>query len=197
MTSAANITAHDFTLQDLTSGREVPLSTYAGKALLIVNVASACGLTPQYAILEALHRHYIDADLVVIGVPCNQFGGQEPGSPAEIQQFCAATYDVTFAMMRKVEVNGATAHPLFKWLTDNGNEPVSWNFAKFVIDTRGHLVGRFDPQLEPDEPELLAVIDAALGLADIVVAPDEADEADVAAEAAEAGSADDAAVVDD
>jgi len=170
-------TAHDFTLQDLTTGNDVPLSSLSGKAILLVNVASACGLTPQYAILEAVHRHYVDADLVVIGVPCNQFGAQEPGTAEEIQQFCATTYDVTFPMMRKVDVNGDTAHPLFKWLTDDGKNPIAWNFGKFVIDKAGVVVARFEPKVEPDEPEVLAVIDQVLGLADISVPPDAAEEA--------------------
>ena len=162
-------TAHDFTLQDLPTGNDVALSSLSGKAILLVNVASACGLTPQYAVLEAVHRHYVDADLVVIGVPCNQFGAQEPGTAQDIEQFCATTYDVTFPMARKVDVNGDTAHPLFKWLTDDGKHPVAWNFNKFLINKDGTVAARFEPKVEPDDLELLKAIDVALGLDGISV----------------------------
>lgn len=156
-------TAHDFTLHQLTTGTEQPLSAFAGKVVLVVNVASACGLTPQYRGLQALHDRYASRGLVVVGVPCNQFGAQEPGSAEEIQQFCSTTYDVTFPMMRKVDVNGASAHPLFQWLTANGAAPIAWNFNKFLIAKDGSVAKRFEPTVAPEAPEVIAAIEAALG----------------------------------
>jgi glutathione peroxidase len=156
-------TAHDFTLQHLITGAEQPLSAFAGKAILVVNVASACGLTPQYRGLQALHDRYADKGLVVVGVPCNQFGAQEPGTAEEIQQFCSTKYDVTFPMMRRVDVNGASAHPLFQWLTNNGAAPIAWNFNKFLIGKDGSVAKRFEPTVAPEAAEVVAAIDAALG----------------------------------
>lgn len=155
-------TAHAFSLHQLTTGTEQPLSAFAGKVVLVVNVASACGLTPQYRGLQALHDRYASRGLVVVGVPCNQFGAQEPGSAEEIQQFCSTTYDVTFPMMRKVDVNGATAHPLFQWLTNNGAAPIAWNFNKFLIAKDGSVAKRFEPAVAPEAPEVIAAIEAAL-----------------------------------
>jgi glutathione peroxidase len=139
----------------------------AGRAALVVNVASRCGLTPQYAQLEELHEEYAARGFTVLGVPCNQFAGQEPGTAEEISTFCSATYGVTFPMTEKLEVNGDDAAPLYRRLTevpDAAGEagPVQWNFEKFVIDAQGQVVGRFRPRTEPTAPEVRAAIEAAL-----------------------------------
>jgi glutathione peroxidase len=146
-------TAYDFTARSIT-GEDVPLSTFAGKTMLVVNTASKCGFTPQYDGLEALHRDLGDKGLVVIGFPCNQFGAQEPGDAAEIANFCKLTYDVSFPMMAKVDVNGDSAHPLFKWMKGEakgllGSESIKWNFTKFLIDKTGKVVRRFAPNDAP------------------------------------------------
>ena len=138
-----------------------------GRAALVVNVASRCGLTPQYAGLEQLQREYGDRGFTVVGVPCNQFKGQEPGSAEEIAEFCSATYGVTFPMTDKLEVNGPGAHPLYQRLTevpDAAGEagPVRWNFEKFLMAPNGEVVARFRPQMEPDAPELVAAIEQLL-----------------------------------
>jgi glutathione peroxidase len=138
-----------------------------GRAALVVNVASRCGLTPQYGRLEALQREYADRGFTVLGVPCNQFAGQEPGTAEEISSFCSATYGVTFPMTEKVEVNGDGAAPLYQRLTevpDAAGEagPVQWNFEKFLIAADGSVVGRFRPRTEPDSAEVRAAIEAAL-----------------------------------
>ena len=156
--------AYDFSAQTL-DGRDVPLSTYEGQALLIVNTASKCGFTPQYAGLEALHRKYKDQGFEILGFPCNQFAGQEPGDAAEIANFCSLTYDVTFPMMAKVDVNGAGAHPFYAWLKKEkkgllGSEAVKWNFTKFLIDRKGDVVARFAPNAEPKSLE--SAIEAVL-----------------------------------
>jgi glutathione peroxidase len=139
----------------------------AGRAALVVNVASRCGLTPQYGRLEALQREYADRGFTVIGVPCNQFAGQEPGTAEEIGTFCSATYGVTFPMTEKVEVNGDGATALYQRLTevpDAAGEagPVQWNFEKFLLAPDGAVVGRFRPRTEPDAPEVRAAIEASL-----------------------------------
>jgi glutathione peroxidase len=157
---------------------ELPLSTLAGepttlgaltagRATLVVNVASRCGLTPQYGQLEALQREYADRGFTVLGVPCNQFAGQEPGTAEEIGAFCSATYGVTFPMTEKVEVNGDGAAPLYQRLTevpDASGEagPVQWNFEKFLLAADGSVVGRFRPRTEPDSPEVRAAIESTL-----------------------------------
>ncbi|WP_369139217.1 glutathione peroxidase [Modestobacter versicolor] len=138
-----------------------------GRAALVVNVASRCGLTPQYGGLEALQREYADRGFTVVGVPCNQFAGQEPGTAEEISTFCSATYGVTFPMTGKLEVNGDGAAPLYRELTrvpDAGGEagPVAWNFEKFVLDPQGSVVARFRPQTEPGAPEVRIAIEAVL-----------------------------------
>jgi glutathione peroxidase len=150
-------TAYDFTAKTL-DGQEVSLDAYRGQALLIVNVASKCGFTPQYAGLEELYRKHKDAGFTVIGFPCNQFGGQEPGDAAEIGQFCSLTYEVSFPVMEKVDVNGADAHPLFAFLKHEkkgllGSEAVKWNFTKFLVDRSGEVVKRFAPTVKPQELE--------------------------------------------
>jgi glutathione peroxidase len=138
-----------------------------GRAALVVNVASRCGLTPQYGALEALQSEYADRGFTVIGVPCNQFMGQEPGTAEEIAEFCSATYGVTFPMTEKVEVNGGGAHPIYQRLTrtsDAAGEAgeIQWNFEKFVIDGAGEVVGRFRPKTQPDAPEVRAAIEKVL-----------------------------------
>jgi glutathione peroxidase len=142
-------------------------SLTAGRAALVVNVASRCGLTPQYGQLEALQQEYADRGFTVIGVPCNQFAGQEPGTAEEISTFCSATYGVTFPMTAKVEVNGEGATPLYRQLTevpDAAGEagPVQWNFEKFLLDAQGSVVGRFRPRTEPASDEVRAAIEATL-----------------------------------
>ena len=139
-----------------------------GRATLLVNVASKCGLTPQYAGLEQLHEEYADRGFTVVGVPCNQFGGQEPGSSEEIAEFCSATYGVTFPMTEKVEVNGEGRHPLYAHLVATADEQgrsgdVTWNFEKFVLSPEGEVVARFGPGTEPSDPRLVDVIESQLG----------------------------------
>lgn len=133
------------------------LSEFAGKTVLIVNVASACGYTPQYAGLESLYRKFKDRGVVVLGFPCNQFGAQEPGSEAEINEFCTSKYDVTFPLFSKVDVNGDDAHPLFKWLKSEkagifGTGAIKWNFTKFLVGPDGHVIKRYG---STDTPEAI------------------------------------------
>ncbi|MEU1913778.1 glutathione peroxidase [Streptomyces massasporeus] len=148
-------------------GGPADLSQYAGKAVLVVNVASKCGLTPQYTGLEKLHEQYAERGFSVLGVPCNQFLGQEPGSADEIAEFCSATYGVTFPMTEKVEVNGEGRHPLYDRLTgfadaEGHSGDIRWNFEKFLIGRDGQVVARFSPQTEPDAAEVVAAIEAQL-----------------------------------
>jgi glutathione peroxidase len=148
-------------------GKEVDLTQYTGKVVLIVNVASKCGLTPQYEQLETLHEKLGGKGLAVLGFPCNQFGKQEPGSEAEIAEFCKATYGVKFPMFAKIEVNGEGQAPLYKELTSLETKPVgpgkiSWNFEKFLVNKKGEVVARFGPRTAPDSPEVLKVIEAEL-----------------------------------
>ncbi|MBX3250295.1 MAG: glutathione peroxidase [Myxococcales bacterium] len=159
-------TLHDFTLRTL-DGEERGLDAYAGKVVLIVNVASECGLTPQYEGLEELHRAYGDRGLVVLGVPCNQFGGQEPGDEATIKAFCTTRYDVTFPMSSKLDVNGPGRHPLYQWLTAEPTEPdgpgdVQWNFGKFLVGKDGAVLARFAPTTTPTSEKVVRAIEAAL-----------------------------------
>jgi glutathione peroxidase len=146
-------------------GETFPLERYRGRPLLIVNVASRCGMTPQYAGLEALYRKFKDRGLVVLGFPCNQFGGQEPGSAQEIDSFCRQQYDITFPMFMKIDVNGPDAHPLFKFLKSQkkgllGTEAIKWNFTKFLVDGPGNVIARFGPRETPErfEPEIERVL---------------------------------------
>lgn len=142
-------------------GKEVNLAEkYKGKVLLIVNVASACGLTKQYTQLEALQDKFHDKGLEVVGFPCNQFGGQEPGTEAEIVKFCKSKYDVSFDLFSKIEVNGPDAAPIYKQLT-NGKD-IGWNFEKFVIGRNGEIVARFEPKTSPDAPEVVKAIETEL-----------------------------------
>jgi glutathione peroxidase len=137
-------------VQDI-EGNSLRLADFDARACLVVNVASECGFTPQYEGLEALYSRYGDRGLVVVGFPCNQFGQQEPGTNAEIKEFCTTSYGVTFPMMSKVEVNGDGAHPLYAYLVRNSEHPgkIQWNFTKFLLDREGHVVARFEPQVEP------------------------------------------------
>ncbi|MFD9903771.1 glutathione peroxidase [Streptomyces sp. NPDC059063] len=148
-------------------GGPADLAQYRGKAVLIVNVASKCGLTPQYEGLERLHETYAARGFTVLGVPCNQFMGQEPGTSDEIAEFCSATYGVTFPMTEKVDVNGEARHALYRNLVtavdaEGHTGDVRWNFEKILVDGSGNAVARFSPQTEPDAPELIAAIEAAL-----------------------------------
>ncbi len=147
-------TVYDFTVRAL-DGSEKPLSDFSGKVLLVVNTASKCGFTPQYEGLEALHRKYHPRGFAVLGFPCNQFGGQEPGDEEEIARFCSRTYDVTFPMFAKIDVNGQGAHPLYRFLKGEakgmlGTEAIKWNFTKFLIDREGKVTARFAPSVTPD-----------------------------------------------
>jgi len=148
--------------QDSSLGAAAP-----GSALLIVNVASKCGLTPQYTALEKLHSQFCSRGLTVVGFPCNQFGGQEPGSADEIAEFCSATYGVTFPMFEKIEVNGAGRHPVYDLLTavpdpDGEGGDIQWNFEKFLVRPDGTVAERFRPRTVPDDPQVLAAIEANL-----------------------------------
>jgi glutathione peroxidase len=159
-------TLHDFTALTI-DGQPRTLADLRGKAVLVVNVASKCGLTPQYEGLQSLFETHGDDGLVVLGFPCNQFMGQEPGTEAEILSFCSTKYDVTFPLFSKIEVNGKGAHPLYQWLTAAATEPVgagpvSWNFEKFVIGKDGRIVARFSPRTAPDAPALLEALATAL-----------------------------------
>ncbi|HVW75677.1 MAG TPA: glutathione peroxidase [Rhizomicrobium sp.] len=151
------MTIYKYTATTL-AGEEVGLENWRGRVLLIVNTASACGFTPQYAGLEALYRKLEPEGLTILGFPCNQFGGQEPGSDVEIGAFCQKNYGVTFPMFSKVEVKGPHAHPLFQYLTQAkkgflGTEAIKWNFTKFLIDRNGEPVARYAPQTRPEELE--------------------------------------------
>jgi len=150
------------------AGQDSSIGAHLGKAALVVNVASKCGLTPQYTALEQLQKTYGDRGLAVLGFPCNQFGGQEPGTAEEIELFCSATYGVTFPMFEKIEVNGADRHPVYTELTETKDGEgeagdIQWNFEKFLIDGDGEVVARFRPRTEPDAPEVIAAIEKLLG----------------------------------
>jgi glutathione peroxidase len=159
MSAASNI--HEFTLNSI-DGKPAPLSAYDGKVVLLVNVASRCGYTPQYAGLEALYEKYKDKGLVILGFPANNFGGQEPGTNEEIKTFCSAKYNVKFPMYAKVSVKGDDTTPLYKFLTDTKGGEVKWNFTKFLADKHGNVIGRFEPNVTPDSPEVAAAIESAL-----------------------------------
>lgn len=148
------------------SGKPIDLSQYQGKVVLMVNVASECGLTPQYQGLQQLHQKYADRGLAVLGFPANEFGAQEPGTNAEIANFCKSNYGVEFDMFAKVVVEGAGQCPLYEYLTDAKTSPfpgpVQWNFAKFLIGRNGQIVARFDPDVEPTDDKLIETIEAEL-----------------------------------
>ena len=156
----------DFDLNRI-DGQPLAESELSGKAVLIVNVASRCGLTPQYEGLERLQQRYGDAGFTVLGVPCNQFAGQEPGTPEEIQQFCSATYGTTFPMTDKLDVNGQHSHPLYEWLTaaadaDGEAGEVQWNFEKFLVSPSGEIVARFRPTVPPEDEQVISAIESVL-----------------------------------
>jgi len=148
-------------------GEPTTLAAYKGKALMLVNVASKCGNTPQYSTLEALQKKYAAKGFTVVGFPCNQFGGQEPGTAEEIQTFCATSYGITFPIMEKIDVNGDTRHPIYKALTPiadaaGKNGDIRWNFEKFVVSADGKKVTRFSPKVKPEDPSVIAAVEAAL-----------------------------------
>lgn len=158
--------ALDFKVTSI-DGQAVDLEKYQGQVVLIVNVASRCGLTPQYAELQALYEQHKDQGLVVLGFPCNQFGGQEPGTEAEIQQFCSTNYNVSFPLFSKLDVNGPAAAPLYQYLTAQDVEPagsgkISWNFEKFLIGRDGKVVQRFSPRTKPSDPKVVEAIKTQL-----------------------------------
>ncbi len=157
---------YDFTLNSIT-GQPVPLAQYKGKVVLLVNVASKCGFTPQYKGLEALYKKYEAQGLVILGFPANNFMWQEPGTNAEIQAFCSRTYNVTFPMFAKISVKGSDQAPLYQYLTDKKANPatgggIGWNFTKFLVDRNGKIVARFDSAVEPESAEVRKAIEAAL-----------------------------------
>lgn len=160
------MTVHDLPVNTL-SGQPTSLGDLAGKTLLVVNVASKCGLTPQYAGLERLHERYCGRGFSVVGFPCNQFGGQEPGSAEEIQQFCSVNYGVSFPLFEKIDVNGPDRHPIYSELTavpdaDGQAGDIQWNFEKFLVGPDGKVAGRFRPPTDPEAPDLVAAIEASL-----------------------------------
>ena len=159
-------TFHDFQARTI-DGQDRSLADYRGQVALVVNVASKCGLTPQYAGLESLYESRRARGLTVLGFPCNQFAGQEPGSDAQVKEFCSLTYGVSFPLFSKIEVNGPSRHPLYAWLTSVETTPegagdVKWNFGKFLIGRDGAVVARFAPPTAPDDPALVAAIEQAL-----------------------------------
>ncbi|HLN76449.1 MAG TPA: glutathione peroxidase [Nocardioidaceae bacterium] len=156
-TPIARLDGSSSTLGEITGGRPA----------LLVNVASKCGLTPQYSGLESLHEKYADQGFTVVGVPCNQFGGQEPGTSEEIAEFCSSTYGVTFPMTEKIEVNGEDRHPIYTALVETPDEEgrtgdVQWNFEKFLVDGSGSVVARFSPGVVPEDPRLVEAVEGAL-----------------------------------
>ena len=155
---------YDFSAKSI-DGQTVSMKDYAGKVVLVVNVASKCGFTPQYTGLEELYKTYKDRGLVILGFPCNQFGGQEPGTEAQIKEFCSLTYPVSFPMFAKTDVNGPNTHPLYTFLKKEktgilATEAIKWNFTKFLVDRHGHVVDRYSPQTTPKNlaPEIEALL---------------------------------------
>ena len=159
---------YDFTMNSI-DGESMPLSRFQGKVLLVVNVASRCGFTPQYSALEKVYEKYQDRGFVIVGFPANNFGGQEPGSNQEIKTFCSTKYNVTFPMMAKVSVKGDDKTPLYQFLTDKTANPstggeIQWNFTKFLIGPDGRPAARFEPNVTPDDPQVTAAIEKELAL---------------------------------
>jgi glutathione peroxidase len=162
MSSAAfGASIHDFTMKTI-DGKQLPLSTFKGKTVLVVNVASQCGFTPQYTALEAVYEKYKSKGLVIVGFPANNFGGQEPGTDEEIQTFCRSKYMVTFPMFSKISVKGADKAPLYQYLTSTGGGEIQWNFTKFLVDKNGKVIKRFESAVTPDSPEVISAIEGAL-----------------------------------
>jgi glutathione peroxidase len=157
---------YDFTLPSI-DGKPMPLSSFKGKVVLMVNVASKCGYTPQYSALEAIYQKYKDRGLVILGFPANNFGAQEPGTNEEIKTFCSTKYQVTFPLYAKVSVKGEDTTPLYQYVTRDANPAVAgeikWNFTKFLVDRSGKVVQRFEPAVKPDSPELVGAVEKLLG----------------------------------
>ena len=157
---------HGFTMKDI-DGKGVSLGQYKGKVLLLVNVASKCGLTPQYEGLQKIYSQYKDRGFIILGFPANNFLGQEPGTNEEIKNFCSLNYNVTFPLFSKISVKGDDIHPLYKFLTDKGTNPdfggeIKWNFNKFLADKDGNIIARFEPRVKPDSDEVMQAIEKAL-----------------------------------
>jgi glutathione peroxidase len=157
---------YSFTMKNI-DGTDVPLSSFKGKVLLVVNTASKCGFTPQYKDLEALYRKYKERGLVILGFPANNFARQEPGTDAEIKTFCTTTYDITFPMFSKISVKGKEQHPLYRFLTSESTDPkfagdVKWNFTKYLIDRNGNIIGKFGSSVKPLSDDLVGAIESAL-----------------------------------
>jgi glutathione peroxidase len=166
---AADKSVYDFTLNSI-DGQPAPLGAYKGKVVLLVNVASRCGFTPQYTALESVYEKFKDRGFVIVGIPANNFGSQEPGTNQEIKTFCQTKYSVTFPMMSKVSVKGEDQTPLYQFLTDKAANPqtggeIQWNFTKFLIGPDGRVMARFEPATTPDSPEVTAAIEKALAQA--------------------------------
>lgn len=163
---AADKSVYDFTLNSI-DGQPAHLAAYKGKVVMLVNVASRCGFTPQYSALESVYEKYKDRGFVIVGIPANNFGGQEPGSNQEIKTFCSTKYHVSFPMMAKVSVKGADKTPLYQFLTDKSSNPqtggdIQWNFTKFLIGPDGRIISRFEPETTPGAPQVTAAIEKAL-----------------------------------
>jgi glutathione peroxidase len=157
---------HEFTMKSI-DGKPLPLANFKGKVMLVVNVASKCGYTPQYTALEGLYKRYKDQGLVVVGFPANNFLSQEPGTDEEIKTFCSTKYNVTFPLYSKISVKGEDKAPLYQFLTDKSANPatggeIKWNFTKFLVDRNGKVIQRFESAVKPDSPEVIAAIEAAL-----------------------------------
>lgn len=166
MAFAADKSVYNYTLNSI-DGASTPLGSYKGKVLMVVNVASRCGFTPQYSALESVYEKYKDRGLVIVGVPANNFGAQEPGTNEEIKTFCTRKYNVQFPMMSKVSVKGSDITPLYQYLTDSSVNPktggeIKWNFTKFLFDRNGNVVARFEPDVTPDSPQVVGAIEKAL-----------------------------------
>jgi glutathione peroxidase len=163
---ATEKSVYEFTMNSI-DGQATPLSTYKGKVVLLVNVASRCGFTPQYTALESVYEKYKGRGFVIVGIPANNFGSQEPGTNEEIKTFCSAKYNVTFPMMAKVSVKGSDITPLYQYLTDKTANPqtggeIQWNFTKFLVGPDGKTVARFEPKITPDDPAVIAAIEKTL-----------------------------------
>jgi len=164
--SAGAASVYDYTLSSI-DGKPTPLASFKGKVVLLVNVASRCGYTPQYTGLEALYEKYKDQGFVIVGFPANNFGAQEPGTNEEIKTFCKSKYSVTFPMMAKVSVKGDDATPLYQFLTSKAANPatdgeIKWNFTKFLVDKDGNVIARFEPKVTPEDPALVGAVEKAL-----------------------------------
>jgi glutathione peroxidase len=166
---AGEKSVYDFTMNSI-DGQSTPLSNFKGKVVLLVNVASRCGFTPQYSGLENIYEKYKNRSFIIVGIPANNFGSQEPGTNAEIKTFCSTKYNVTFPMMAKVSVKGSDITPLYRYLTDKSANPgtggeIQWNFTKFLIAPDGKPIARFEPNVTPDDPQLMSAIEKALNAA--------------------------------